>query len=74
MNDKLKMTSPTILKKWQFRLIQVVFLIAFLVFLVIGVLGLLYEDDMHAIGFFWATILALIYWLMSLLYRKTKRR
>lgn len=55
--------------KWYFRLIQIIFLCLFIFFIILGIWGIFYEDDMPLIGFFWAGVLAVVYWLIKLILR-----
>ena len=57
------MDKKTFHKKWYFRLIQIVFLMAFIFFIILGIWGIFYEDDMPLVGFFWAGVVAIVYWL-----------
>jgi hypothetical protein len=48
-----------------FKLIQFVFLCAFIFFILLGIWGIFYEDDMPFVGFFWAGILVILYWTLK---------
>ncbi|MFA4960172.1 MAG: hypothetical protein WC548_00760 [Candidatus Pacearchaeota archaeon] len=57
------MDKKTFQKKWYCRLLQVMFLGFFIFFIIIGMLGVFYEDDMPFVGFIFAGILAVVYWV-----------
>jgi len=59
------LNKETFHKKWYYRLLQIVFWGSFIFFILLGVLGILYEDDMPFIGFFWAGIIVGVYWFMK---------
>jgi 4-hydroxybenzoate polyprenyltransferase len=48
-------------KKWYLRLLQIIFWCLFIFFIVLGIWGLFYEDDMPLVAFFYAGILAIAY-------------
>ncbi len=52
-------------KKVNFQLLQVTFLLIFMFFIVLGIWGIFYEDDMPLVGFFWAGIVMLVYLLIK---------
>ncbi len=58
------MKKETFHNKWYFRLLQVIFLVFFIFFIIVGILGIFYEDDMPLVGFFFAGLLAIVYWLI----------
>jgi len=62
---KKQLKKETFHKKWYFRLIQVVFLCLFLFFIILGIWGIFYEDDMPLVAFFYAGIVAVVYWLIK---------
>jgi len=57
------LNKKTFHKKWYCLVIQVLFWVAFIFLILLGIFGVLYEDDMPFIGFFWAGVLAVAYWL-----------
>jgi hypothetical protein len=59
------MKGEILSKKWYFRLIQAVFLASLVFLIYLGIWGVLYEDDMPFVGFFWAGILIIAYWLIK---------
>jgi 4-amino-4-deoxy-L-arabinose transferase-like glycosyltransferase len=59
------MDKKTFHKKWYFKLIQVVFLCLFLFFIILGIWGIFYEDDMPLVAFFYAGIAAVAYWFIK---------
>lgn len=58
------MDKKTLHKKWYFRLIQVIFLGVFIFFIIVGVRGIFYEEGEPFVGFAFASILAIVYWLI----------
>ena len=58
-------------KKGYFRLLQVLFLGFFIFFIFIGVLGILYEDDIPFAGFVWAGVVVLVYWAIKKILKST---
>ena len=52
-------------KKIYFRLLQIIFLSIFIFFIILGIWGIFYEDDMHLVAFFYAGIIAIIYWFIK---------
>jgi len=59
------MNKKTFHKKWYFLLIQAIFWCIFIFFIFLGIWGIFYEDDMPLVGFFWAWIVAIVYWLVK---------
>jgi len=59
------MKKETFHKKWYFRLIQAIFWCTFIFLILLGIRGILYEDDMPLVGFFWAGVLAIVYWFIK---------
>ena len=51
-------------KKWYFRLFQIIFLGFFVFFIVVGILGIFYGKGEPFVGFIFAGILAIVYWLI----------
>ena len=58
------MIKKTLNKKTIFRLIQIIFLLAFIFLLPLSIWAVLYEDDMPFIGFFWLGVLVVVYWVV----------
>ena len=58
------MDKKTLHKKWYFRLLQVIFLGFFIFFIIVGIRGVFYEDGEPFVGFIFAGILAIVYWLI----------
>jgi len=61
-------------KKWHHRLLQVIFWVFFVFFLLLGIWGIFYEDDMPFIGFVWAGVLVIVYWIINTIYKRTYRK
>ena len=59
------LNKETFHKKWYFLLLQLIFLGAFIFFIILGIWGIFYEDDIPVIGFFWAGVLAGAYWFIK---------
>ena len=59
------MDKKTFHKKWYFRLIQTIFLCTFIFFMLLGIWGIFYEDDMPFVAFFYAGIVAIVYWIIK---------
>ena len=51
-------------KKWYFRLLQVIFLGFFIFFIIVGIRGIFYAEGEPFVGFIFAGILAIVYWLI----------
>src|SRR3989344_5869966 len=58
------MDKKTFHKKWYFLLLQVIFLGFFIFFIIVGILGIFYGEGEPFIGFIFAGILAIVYWLI----------
>ncbi len=58
------MDKKTLHKKWYFRLLQVIFLGFFIFFIIAGIQGIFYEEGEPFVGFIFAGILAIVYWLI----------
>jgi hypothetical protein len=64
------MERKTFHKKWYFVLLQLMFWILFVFFTSLGFGGIFYEDDIPLAGFFWAGVVAIVYWLVKrIIYR-----
>ena len=59
------MNKKTIHKKKYFQLFRLIFWVIFILFIILGFLGIFYEDDMPLVGFFWEGIIAIIYLLIK---------
>ena len=59
------MDKKTFHKKWYFRLLQVVFWCTFIFFIILGIWGIFYEDDMPFVAFFYAGVVAIVYWIIK---------
>jgi len=59
------MNKKTFHKKWYFRLLQIIFLAFFIFFIFLGIWGIFYEDDIPLAGFFWAGVVAVVYWFIK---------
>jgi hypothetical protein len=57
------MDKKTLHRKWYFRLLQVIFLGFFIFFIIIGIRGIFYGEGEPFVGFMFAGILAIVYWL-----------
>ena len=53
-------------KKWYFRLLQVIFLGFFIFFIIVGIRGIFYAEGEPFVGFIFAGILAIVYWLIMI--------
>jgi len=51
-------------KKWYFKLLQIIFLGFFIFFIIIGFRGIFYGEGEPFVGFIFAGILAIVYWLI----------
>ncbi len=51
-------------KKWYYRSLQIIFLGFFIFFFIVGIRGIFYGEGEPFIGFIFAGILAIIYWLI----------
>src|SRR3972149_3520596 len=58
------MNKKTLHKNWYFRLLQIIFLGFFIFFIVVGVRGIFYGEGEPFVGFIFAGILAIVYWLI----------
>ena len=58
------MKKETFNKKWYFRLLQVIFLGFFIFFIIVGIRGIFYGEGEPFVGFIFAGILAIVYWLI----------
>ena len=58
------MDKKTLHKKWYFRLLQLIFLGFFIFFIIVGIRGILYKEGEPFVGFIFAGILAIVYWLI----------
>ena len=58
------MDKKTLHKKWYFRLLQVIFLGFFIFFITIGIRGIFYGEGEPFVGFIFAGMLAIVYWLI----------
>jgi len=58
------MDKKTFHKKWYFRLLQVIFLGFFIFFIIVGIRGIFYGEGEPFVGFIFAGILAIVYWLI----------
>ena len=56
------MDKKTFRKKIYFRLLQIIFPGIFIFFIILGIWGIFYEEDMLLVAFFYAGIVAIIYW------------
>jgi len=52
-------------KKEYFLLFRVIFWCAFIFFIILGIWGIFYEDDMPMAGFFWAVVVVIAYWFIK---------
>lgn len=59
-------------KKWHYRLLQVIFVVSFIFFILLCIGRILYYDDDIPLmaGFFWAGIVAISYWIINIIYKK----
>ncbi|MDO8508172.1 MAG: hypothetical protein Q7S27_00640 [Nanoarchaeota archaeon] len=51
-------------KKWYYRLLQIIFLGFFIFFIIVGILGIFYQEGEPFVGFIFAGILVIVYWLI----------
>ncbi len=51
-------------QKWYFRLLQIIFLGFFIFFIIVGIQGIFYGEGEPFVGFIFAGILAIVYWLI----------
>ncbi|HLD55414.1 MAG TPA: hypothetical protein VJB35_04100 [Candidatus Nanoarchaeia archaeon] len=58
------MKKETFHKDWYFRLLQVTFLGFFIFFIIVGIWGIFYGEGEPFVGFIFAGILAVVYWLI----------
>ena len=58
------MDKKTLHKKWYFRLLQVIFLGFFIFFIIVCIRGIFYGEGEPFVGFIFAGILAIVYWLI----------
>ena len=58
------MDKKTFRKKWYFRLLQVIFLGFLIFFIIVGIRGIFYGEGESFVGFIFAGILAIVYWLI----------
>src|SRR3989338_8499930 len=58
------MDKKTFRKKWYFRLLQVIFLGFLIFFIIVGIRGIFYGEGETFVGFIFAGILAIVYWLI----------
>ena len=58
------MDKNTLHKKWYFRLLQVIFLGFFIFFIIVCIRGIFYGEGEPFVGFIFAGILAIVYWLI----------
>jgi len=58
------MDKKTLHKKWYFRLLQVIFFGFFIFFIIVGIQGIFYEVGEPFVGFVFAGILVIVYWLI----------
>jgi|SRR3989338_3941076 len=58
------MNKKTLNKKWYFRLLQLIFLGFFIFFIIVGIRGIFYGEGAPFVGFIFAGILAIVYWLI----------
>src|SRR3989338_5740663 len=58
------MDKKTLHKKWYYQLLQVIFLGFFIFFIIIGIQGIFYGEGEPFVGFIFAGILAIVYWLI----------
>jgi len=58
------MKNETFHKRWYFRLLQVIFFGFFIFFIIVGIQGILYGEGEPFVGFIFAVILAMVYWLI----------
>lgn len=58
------MKKETFQKRWYYRLLQIIFLGFFLLFIIVGFRGIFYGDGELFVGFIFAGILAIVYWLI----------
>lgn len=61
---KKQLEKETFQKKWYYRLLQVIFLGFFIFFIIVGFRGIFYEEGEPFVGFIFAGILAIVYWLI----------
>ena len=60
------MDKKTLHKKWYFRLLQVIFLGFFIFFIIVCIRGIFYGEGEPFVGFIFAGILAIVYWLIMI--------
>ncbi|MBS3071907.1 hypothetical protein J4408_02870 [Candidatus Pacearchaeota archaeon] len=58
------MKKETFHKKWYYQLLQVIFLGFFIFFIIVGIRGIFYGEGELFVGFIFAGILAIVYWLI----------
>jgi len=58
------MKKETFHKNWYYRLLQIIFLGFFIFFITVGIRGILYGEGEPFVGFIFAGILAIVYWLI----------
>ena len=58
------MYKKTLHKKWYYRLLQLIFLGFFIFFIIVGIRGIFYGEGELFVGFIFAGILAIVYWLI----------
>ena len=58
------MKKETFQKRWYYRLLQIIFLAFFIFFIIVGFRGIFYGEGEPFVGFIFAGILAIVYWLI----------
>ena len=58
------MKKETFQKRWYYRLLQIIFLGFFIFFIIVGFRGFFYGEGEPFVGFIFAGILAIVYWLI----------
>ena len=59
------MDKKTFQKKWYYRLLQVIYFGSLITFSLFLIIAGIFESDVEIAGFFWAGILALVYWFIK---------
>ena len=58
------MDKKYFIKKWYFKFLQVIFFGFFIFFIIVGIGGIFYGEGEPFVGFIFAGILAIVYWLI----------
>jgi len=58
------MDKKTFQRKWYYRLLQAIFLVFFIFFIIVGIRGIFYGEGELFVGLIFASILAIVYWLI----------